>query len=153
MTNLSIGEIKQAIANFSKQVLTEEIKASANVGDRWSEDSLDNSYLKYMSLPNSRIWMRHRARSIKGVNVNNKRSFTNLSCRYCDEGNQETQEHLEECAGCKFERRGLDLSGWVGLVMFWRRMIAKLAATVALGHVCLTPLSHSYHFNLVDEHK
>ena len=72
-----------------------------------------------------------QSKSIKGVKVNNKRSFTNLSCRYCDEGSQETQEHLEECAGCKFERRGLDLSGWVGLVMFWRRMIAKLAATVA----------------------
>ena len=73
MTNLvSIGEIKQAIANFSKQVLTEEIKASAKVGDRWSEYTLNNSYLKYMSLPKSRIWMRLRAKSIKGVKVNNK---------------------------------------------------------------------------------
>ena len=75
---VSIGEIKQAVANFSKQVMTDEIKSSAKVGDRWSEDTLDNTYLKYMSLPNSRIWMRHRARSIKGVKVNNKRSFTNL---------------------------------------------------------------------------
>ena len=110
---------------------------------RWSEDKLDNTYLKYMSLPNSRIWMRQRARSIKGVKVINKRSFTYLSCRYCDTGSQETEEHIETCGGCKFERRGLDLSGWVGLVMFWRRMIAKLAATVALGHVGLTPLSDS----------
>ena len=83
LTNLvSIGEIKQAIANVSKQELTEEIKASAKVGDRWSEDTMDNTYLKYMSLPNSRIWMRLRARSIRGVKVNNKRSYHNLSCRY-----------------------------------------------------------------------
>ena len=82
LTNfVSIGEIKQAIANVSKQKLTEENKASAKVGDRWSEDTMDNTYLKYMSLPNSRIWMKLRARSIRGVKVNNKRSFTNLSCR------------------------------------------------------------------------
>ena len=54
------------------------------------------------------------------------------------------QEHIEMCAGCKFEIRGLDLSEWVRLVMFWRRMIVKLAATVALGQVGLTPLSDSY---------
>ena len=144
MTNLvRVGEIWQAVA-YVKQVMTDEIQSSAKVGDRWSEDTLDNTYLKYMSLPNSRIWMRHRARSIKGVKVNNKRSFTNLSCRYCDEGSQETQEHIETCGGCKFERRGLDLSGWVGLVMFWRKMIAKLAATVAPGDVGLTLLCDSF---------
>ena len=46
--------------------MTDEIQSSTKVGDRLSEDTLDNTYLKYMSLPNSRIWMRHRARSIKG---------------------------------------------------------------------------------------
>ena len=50
------------------------------------------------------------------------------------------QEHIEECSGCNFERRGLDMSRWEGKVMFWRRMIAKLAATVAPGHVALPPL-------------
>ena len=145
LSNLvSIGEIKQAIATFSKQEMTEEIKASVKVGDRWTEDPEANSYLTYMSLPNSRIWMRLRARSIRGVKVNNKRSFTNLNCRYCKEGSQETQEHLQECSGCVYERRGIDLSRWVGVVMFWRRMIAKLAATVALRNVGLTPLCDSF---------
>ena len=76
LSNLvSIGEIRQAIAIFSKQEMTEEIKASVKVGDRWSEDPETYNYLTYMSLPNSRIWMRLRARSIKGVKVNNKRSL------------------------------------------------------------------------------
>ena len=92
LSNLvSIGEIKQAIATFSKQEMTEEIKASVKVGDRWSEDPETYNYLTYMSLPNRRIWMRLRARSIRGVKVNNKRSFTNLECRYCKEGGQEMQ--------------------------------------------------------------
>jgi len=55
---------------------------------------MDNSYLKNMSLPNSRIWMRLRARSIRGVKVNNKIFSPNLACRFCDEGSQEMQEHL-----------------------------------------------------------
>ena len=32
----------------------------------------------------------------------------------------------------------------VGVVMFWRRMIAKLAATVAPGHVGLTPVCDNF---------
>ena len=38
----------------------------------------------------------------------------------------------------------LDLSRWVGVVMFWRRMIAKLTATVAPGHVGLTPVCDNF---------
>ena len=46
LSNLvSIGEIKQAIAIFSKQEMTEEIKASMKVRDRWSEDPETYNYL------------------------------------------------------------------------------------------------------------
>ena len=86
---------------------------------------MDNTYLKYMSPPNSRIWMWYRAISIKGVKVNNKRSYTDLFCRYCNEDSQETQEHIETCAGCELERRGLDMSGWRWL------MTTKITATTA----------------------
>jgi hypothetical protein len=61
-----------------------------------------------MILPNSRIWMRVRARSIKEFKVNNKRSFNNLACRFCDDETEESQEHLEECSGCEHERRSLE---------------------------------------------
>ena len=61
-----------------------------------------------MTLPSSGIWMRVWATSIKGVKVNNKRSFVNLTCRFCDDGSEESQEHLERCGGCLFERRNLD---------------------------------------------
>ena len=85
----------------------------------------------HLPLPSGQVQspsLKIAARSIKGVKVNNKRLFTNLECRYCKEGGQETQEHIEECSGCNYERRGLDMSRWEGKVMFWRRMIAKLAA-------------------------
>ena len=63
---VSKGEIKQAIKCYSRLDLKEEAQNSKKVGDRWSEDPLDNAYLAYMSLPNSRVWMRYRARSIAG---------------------------------------------------------------------------------------
>ena len=63
----------------------------------------------------------------------------------------ETQEHIETCVGCAFERRGLDMSGW-------RRMTAKINATAAWGHVGLMPwvisvISFLYPDNWLDEHK
>ena len=90
------------------------------------ENLKDREYLTYMTLPDSRIWMRARARSIKGVKVNTKRSHNNLSCRFCEDNMEESQEHLEVCRGCDFERRKLKMSKWKGKVAFWRRMTTKM---------------------------
>ena len=51
-----------------------------------------------------------------------------MSCRLCSQDSDETQEHLLLCEGTRFERRGLDLSDWRGLLDFWRRMKFKMAA-------------------------
>ena len=75
--------------------------------------------------------MRYRARYIARVKVNNKRSFNDLSCRYCKDDSQESQEHIETCEGCVFERGGLDMSDWKGVVIFWRRMTAKINVAAA----------------------
>ena len=36
--------------------------------------------------------------------------------------------HIQLCEGTRFERRGLDLTDWRGLLDFWRRMKIKMAA-------------------------
>ena len=36
--------------------------------------------------------------------------------------------HLDESKLVRFERRGLDLTDWRGLLDFWRRMKIKMAA-------------------------
>ena len=116
---VSKGDIKRTISRYSRATTKEEEEeASRKVGDRANGDPQHNTYLSYMTLPNSRIWMRVRARSIKGVKVNNKRSFINLSCRFCNDDTEESQEHLEECRGCDFERRKLNMTSWRGLVIF-----------------------------------
>ena len=47
MLNLvSKGEIKQAIARDSNADLKEEMQNSRKVGDRWTDNPMDNFYLK-----------------------------------------------------------------------------------------------------------
>ena len=91
------GEIKRAIKSHSLKMRGEELLASQKVEDRTS----DNTYLSYMTLPNSRVWMRVRARMTKGVKMNHKNSHLNdLSCSFCKGPMEESQEHLEEeCPG------------------------------------------------------
>ena len=62
----------------------------------------------------------------KGVKLNNKRSYKDLQCRFCKSGEEESQEHLEECGGTEFERRGLKLSVRSDMVKFWSRMEKKM---------------------------
>ena len=106
------------------------------VRDRVDEDS-DKSYLDHMTLQDSRIWIRIRARSIKGVKYNNKSSFKDsLNCRFCTEDIQETQEHLQECRGTGYERRNLPLedpNNWKAVLIFWKRMTARIAAVTKDG--------------------
>ena len=102
------------------------------------------THIHVMSLPESRVWIRHRGRVIAGVKANFKNSYTNdLSCRFCREARDdpaeaqdssdiqnrpdETQEHLEMCSGMEFERRGLCMNNRRDLVKFWRRATVKLA--------------------------
>ena len=103
---VSKGDITNAILEHSSAGTKEEVEASRKVGDRATAYPYHRKYLTYMTLQNSRMWMRVRARSIKGVKVNNRRSFTNLLCRFFDNDAEETQEHLEVCTGCEYERRG-----------------------------------------------
>jgi len=67
------ADIDRAIRTHSEKTIKEEVEASRKVGDRAEDNPRDREYLKYMTLPDSRIWMRVRAKSIKGVKVNNKK--------------------------------------------------------------------------------
>ena len=122
------GEIKKDIKTHNTKMKREEIMASTKVGDRVSDDPRDNTYMTYMTLNSSRLWMRVRARMMKGIKMNHKSShLDNLSCSFCNGPMEESQEHLEEeCPGCDFERRNLKMHTLRGRQLFWRRMKAKI---------------------------
>ena len=86
LNQVSKGEIKQGIARVSNADLKEEMQNRKKVGNRWTANPMDNTYMKSMSLLNSRIWMRYRAR----VKINNKRSFMDQSCRFCRDNTKES---------------------------------------------------------------
>ena len=73
-----------------------------------------------------------QARSLKGVKTNSKASYRDLSCRFCDTGTQESQEHLQTCGGCQFERMNLDMGNGKWPVIVWRKMKDKFGHK--LGH-------------------
>ena len=123
---VSKNTIKQATEAKDKEEKRAEMENSRKAGDRLTDNPQDNTYLSEMSLLRSRIWIRHRARMLKGVKYNFKRSYKDLSCRFCKSGGEETQEHLEVCVGCEFERRGLNMSVRSDKVKFWLRMEKKM---------------------------
>merc|ERR1711973_301842 len=118
--------IRQATEAIDKKEKRTDMEKSKKVGDRLTDNPKDNTYLSDMSLLRSRIWIRHRVRMLKGVKYNIKRSYKDLSCRFCQSGEEETQEHLEGCVGCDFERRGLKMSVRSDIVKFWIRMEKKM---------------------------
>ena len=123
---------KRQIKCTIKDAITEQNKNNLlsfrKVADRVSDDSSDNDYLDRMGLTHSRIWIRYRARAIKGIKANHKRSWKNdLECRFCDDKILESQEHLEECRGLSWERRNLKMDTEGGKINFFKRVEKKLS--------------------------
>ena len=78
---LSKRQIKSAIQKAITQRNRKNMLSFKKVADRVSENSSDNNYLDRMGLTHSRIWIRYRARAIKGIKANHKRSWKNdLDC-------------------------------------------------------------------------
>ena len=118
--------IIKAICVACRRERRRELESSKKVGDRSSEDSELYENLKGMPLQDVRIWMRYRARAIKGVKDNSRASHADLKCSLCDEEEVETQDHLEGCTGCEVERRGLNMETRKDKLKFWTRMTVKL---------------------------
>ena len=121
-------EIKSSIKQMIEKEFRDAMEASSRVRDRLSENSDENSYINQIPIPLSRVWIRYRARAIAGVKGNFRHSWEDLSCRHCNLGVDENQEHLEICGGTEFERRGLEMEKWRDRLLFWRRMTVKIAA-------------------------
>ena len=121
-------EIKSSIKQMIEKEFRDAMEASSKVRDRLSENSNENSYINQIPIPLSRVWIRYRARAIAGVKGNFRHSWEDLSCRHCNLGVDETQEHLETCGGTEFERRGLEMEKWRDRLLFWRKMTVKIAA-------------------------
>ena len=126
---LSANRLKGIIQNKINMDLQSAMSDSRKVADRLFPTTHDKTYFDKMGLGFSRIFFRIRARLVKGVKGNFKRSWGNdLNCRFCKTGDLESQDHLEVCGGCEWERRGLRMEKDSGLVTFWRRMEKKIAA-------------------------
>ena len=124
---LSKRQIKSQIQEAITEQNKNNMQSFRKVSDRMSDDPLGTNYLDRMGLTHSRIWIRYRARAIKGIKANHKRSWkSDLKCRFCDDNILETQEHLEECRGLSWERRNLRMDTEGGKINFFKRLEKKL---------------------------
>ena len=57
----------------------EDMRNSNKVNDRLTDNPQDNIFIHCLSLPQTRIWIRYRARAIAGVKANFKQSHRDLS--------------------------------------------------------------------------
>ena len=161
------AELKNAVKNKIIEECLERMKSSKKVADRIELNPSERQYLQTLSIANSRVYFRYRARSLANVKMNAKKSWKeNLTCRLCDTDAQESQEHLESCKGTEFERRSLRMESFMGKVTFWKRMTTKLekmtkkaTATskrfIDLSAPCGGPINYSgcIHVNCVDCNK
>ena len=128
---VSKQDIKEAVKRKVYYENRQRMLESRKVRDRLDDEETfglereKSSYLDRLPLHLTRVMFRFRARAIKGVKYNTKGSHAKLDCRLCL-GPPETQEHLQECHGAGFERRGLQLEREVDLITFWRRISVKL---------------------------
>ena len=82
---LSKHQIKCTVQKAITEQNRNNMLSFKKAADRLSENSSDNNYLDRMGLTHSRIWIKYRARAIKGIKANHKRSCKNdLDCRFCD---------------------------------------------------------------------
>ena len=111
--------------NRQRMLESRKVRDRLDDEENFSLERKKSSYLDRLPLHLTRVMFRFRARAIKGVKYNTKGSHAKLDCRLCL-GPPETQEHLQECHGAWFERRGLELEREVDLITFWRRISVKL---------------------------
>ena len=74
---LSKRQIKSAVQKAITEQNRNNMLSFKKVADRVSGNSSDDNYLDRMGLTQSRIWIRYRARAIKGIKANHKRSWKN----------------------------------------------------------------------------
>ena len=124
--NSTKSQIKSKVKEHVKREYRNAMENQKKVQDRLTDNPEDNSYLKILPLPLARVWFRYRARAIANVKGNFRHSHADMSCDLCTSNEEMNQEHLETCEGTEYERRGLNMMNWKGILDFWRRMTSRL---------------------------
>ena len=80
-----------------------------------------------MNLPDARTYFRVRCKITNYIKGNRSSLHrNNMSCRYCSTGEDETQEHMENCEFSSEIRKGLNLVKERDLIIMWRKLNTKL---------------------------
>ena len=91
------------------------------------QKKIERNYLAHQTLANARIWFRYRSQIIDNIKGNRSSLWTGrMQCRHCTTGENETQQHIEECTFFNTYKGTLDLSKGGDKLIFWRKVISAL---------------------------
>ena len=69
----------------------------------------ERNYLKRIYMMNARVWFRYRCKITAHIKGNKSSMYKdNIRCRLCNSGENETQEHMENCDFTKEMRANLN---------------------------------------------
>ena len=107
-------KIKSSIFLKLNEKVVDEMKNSTKVSDMITDNPQDDTYIHCLSLPQTRIWIRYRARAIAGVKANFKQSHRDLSCIFCSSGSPKNEENLEICVIEPFH--------FISILAYWHKL-------------------------------
>ena len=122
-------EVEDAVFNHHYKEMKEEMETYSKLKEVKQEDyRKEQEYMKEKAVDRARMAFKIRTKMVKNVKGNFKNMFkNNLMCEECEEGKEETQEHLMVCPGWREELGSLDVTGIQDRVEFFTRIMKRKA--------------------------
>jgi len=119
-------EVEDAVFNHHYKEMKEEMETYSKLKEVKQEDyRKEQEYMKEKAVDRARMAFKIRTKMVKNVKGNFKNMFKNNLM--CEEGKEETQEHLMECPGWREELGSLDVTGIQDRVEFFTRIMKRKA--------------------------
>ena len=121
-------EIKEKIVEHHQMILKEEMKTKKKLKDLANHDlRVPRPYLATMNLGEARMAVKLETRMLDIASNMKARYKENMACQACNNAEEETQEHLEECDGYTHIRSNYDLIDMVDKARFFSKLMLERA--------------------------
>ena len=120
------AEIEEAIFYANQREMKEEMEKYEKLKKVKDEDfRKEQEYLSWMGMDRGRLAFRIRSKMVKNVKKNFRNMYRDVKCEYCEEEEEESQEHMMVCPGWVKEMATLDVIEIKDQVEFFSRVMKR----------------------------
>ena len=120
------AEIEEAIFYANQREMKEEMEKYEKLKKVKDEDfRKEQEYLSWMGMDRGRLAFRIRSKMVKNVKKNFRNMYRDVKCEYCEEEEEESQEHMMVCPGWVEELATLDVIKIKDQVEFFSRVMKR----------------------------